>query len=113
MMENANTVLFPTNNSAHQGNSSGNWIPGGGGGYSAWKLMGVCRWPLKIGPQKIEEKIEFGAKKIVFVKIGSFCTPKDSFAVGGWEKYPKKIVLDPAKVKKGGQNRGTYVSPIT
>ena len=29
------------------------------------------------------------------------------------KKYPKKIVLDPAKVKKGDQNRGTYVSPIT
>ena len=42
--------------------------PGGGGGYSAWKLMGVCRWPLKIGPKKIEEKIEFGAKKIDFCK---------------------------------------------
>ena len=41
---------------------------GGGGGYSAWKLMGVCRWPLKIGPKKIEEKIEFGAKKIDFCK---------------------------------------------
>ena len=39
-----------------------------GGGYSAWKLMGVCRWPLKIGPKKIEEKIEFGAKKIDFCK---------------------------------------------
>ena len=38
------------------------------GGYSAWKLMGVCRWPLKIGPKKIEEKIEFGAKKIDFCK---------------------------------------------
>ena len=37
-------------------------------GYSAWKLMGVCRWPLKIGPKKIEEKIEFGAKKIDFCK---------------------------------------------
>ena len=41
---------------------------GGGGGYSAWKLMGVCRWPLKIGPKKIEEKIEFAAKKIDFCK---------------------------------------------
>ena len=41
---------------------------GGGGEYSAWKLMGVCRWPLKIGPKKIEEKIEFGAKKIDFCK---------------------------------------------
>ena len=39
-----------------------------GGGYSAYKLMGVCRWPLKIGPKKIEEKIEFGAKKINFCK---------------------------------------------
>ena len=39
-----------------------------GGGDSAWKLMGVCRWPLKIGPKKIEEKIEFAAKKIDFCK---------------------------------------------
>ena len=38
------------------------------GGYSAWKLMGVCRWPLKIGPKKIEEKFEFAAKKIDFCK---------------------------------------------
>ena len=59
------------------------------------------------------KKLNLGPKRSIFVKIGSFCTPKDSFAVGGWEKYPKKIVLDPAKVKKGGQNRGTYVSPIT
>ena len=33
----------------------------GGGGYSVRKLMGVCRWPLKIGPKKIEGKIKFGA----------------------------------------------------
>ena len=39
-----------------------------GGVISAWKLMGVCRWPLKIGPKKIEEKIEFGAKKIDLCK---------------------------------------------
>ena len=31
------------------------------GGYSVRKLMGVCRWPLKIGPKKIEGKIKFGA----------------------------------------------------
>ena len=57
--------------------------------------------------------MNLGPKRWIFVKIGSFGTPKDSFAVGGWEKYLKKIVLDPPKVKKGGQNRGTYVSPIT
>ena len=40
--------------------------------------------------------------------------PKRSFLCW-WmrKKHPKKIVLDPAKVKKGGQNRGTHVSPIT
>ena len=38
--------------------------PGGEGGYSIWKPMGVCRWPLKNGPKKIEGKMEFGAKKI-------------------------------------------------
>ena len=31
------------------------------GGYSVRKMMGVCRWPLKIGPQKIEGKMKFGA----------------------------------------------------
>ena len=63
---------------------------GGGGGYSAWKLTGVCRWPLKIGPKKIEEKLNLRPKRSIFVKIRSFCTPKDSFAVGGWEKVPQK-----------------------
>ena len=41
---------------------------GGGGGYSVRKLMGVCRWLLKIGPKKIEGKMKFGAKKIEFCK---------------------------------------------
>ena len=39
--------------------------------------------------------------------------PKRSFLLVDEKKHPKKIVLDLAKVKKGGQNRGTYVSPIT
>ena len=30
-------------------------------GYSVRKLMGVCRWPLKLGPKKIEGKMKFGA----------------------------------------------------
>ena len=33
---------------------------GGGGGYSVRTLMGVCRWPLKIGPNKIEGNMKFG-----------------------------------------------------
>ena len=29
------------------------------------------------------KKLNLGPKRSIFVKIGSFCTPKDSFAVGG------------------------------
>ena len=50
-----------------------------------------------------------GPKRSNFARI---CTQKIVFVLMD-EKHPKKIVLDPAKVKKGGQNRGTYVSPIT
>ena len=32
-----------------------------GGGYSVRKMMGVCRWLLKIGPKKMEGKMKFGA----------------------------------------------------
>ena len=86
-------------------------LPGGGTRPENWWGCAAGRW--KLDPKRLRKKLNFGPKRSIFVKIGSFCTPKDSFAVGGWEKYPKKIVLDPAKVKKGGQNRGTYVSPIT
>ena len=85
--------------------------PGGGTRPENWWGCAAGRW--KLDPKRSRKKLNLGPKRSIFVKIGSFCTPKDSFAVGGWEKYPKKIVLDPAKVKKGGQNRGTYVSPIT
>ena len=87
------------------------WIPGGGTRPENWWGCAAGRW--KLDPKRSRKKLNLGPKRSILVKIGSFCTPKDSFAVGGWEKYPKKIVLDPAKVKKGGQNRGTYVSPIT
>ena len=87
---------------------------GGGGGTRPENWWGCATGHWKLDPKRSRKNLKFGAqKRSIFVKIGSFCTPKDSFAVGGWEKYPKKIVLDPAKVKKGGQNRGTYVSPIT
>ena len=36
------------------------------------------------------KKFNLGPKRSIFEKIGSFCTPKDSFAVGGWEKVPQK-----------------------
>ena len=51
-----------------------------------------------------------GPKRSNFARI---CTQKIVFVLVDEKKHPKKIVLDPAKVKKGGQNRGTYVSPIT
>ena len=51
-----------------------------------------------------------GPKRSHFARI---CTQKIVFVLVDEKKHPKKIVLDPAKVKKGGQNRGTYVSPIT
>ena len=100
------------------GGGGGGGVGGGGGGGVGggtrpenWWGCAAGRW--KLDPKRSRKKLNLGPKRSIFVKIGSFCTPKDSFAVGGWEKYPKKIVLDPAKVKKGGQNRGTYVSPIT
>ena len=35
---------------------------------SVLKTDGACRWPLKIGPKKLEGKMEFGAKTIEFCK---------------------------------------------
>ena len=42
--------------------SENRWGGGGGGN----------RWPLKIGPKKIEGKMEFGAKKIELCKDWEF-----------------------------------------
>ena len=39
--------------------------------------------------------MEFGAKMIEFIRIGSFSTPKDRFGIGGWEKVPQMIVFNP------------------
>ena len=49
----------PTNSASGSGSPGcASWVSrsprgGGGGGYSVRKMMGVCRWPLKIGPKKI------------------------------------------------------------
>ena len=82
--------------------------PGGGVGwgvgvyvYSVQKLMGVCRWPLKIGPKKIEGKWNLGPKRSNSVRIGSFNTPKRSFCCWWMRKStPKKIEFNPQNVKK-------------
>ena len=60
------------------------------GGYSAWKLMGCAAGRWKLDPKRSRKKLNLGPKRSIFVKIGSFYTPKDSFAVGGWEKVPQK-----------------------
>ena len=71
---------------------------GGGGGTRPENWWGCAAGRWKLDPKRSRKKLNLGSKRSIFVKVGSFCTPKDSFAVGGWEKYPKKIVLDPAKV---------------
>ena len=63
----------------------------------------VCasgRW--KLDPKRSRKKLNLGPKRSIFVKIVSFCTPKDSFAVGAWEKYtPKRSCSILPKWKKG------------
>ena len=73
---------------------SSSWFnPGGGGGGGGtrpenWWGCAAGRW--KLDPKRSRKKLNLGPKRLIFVKIGSFCTPKDSFAVGGWEKVPQK-----------------------
>ena len=77
--------------------------PGVGWGLvSVWKSMGVCCWPLKIGPKKIEAKREFGAERSQSVRTGSFSTPKDRFGVGEWEKVPQKDRVQAPECQKRG-----------
>ena len=84
--------------------------PPGGGGYSVRKLLGVCRGPLKIGPKKIEGKMVFWGQKD---RILWGFVPKRSFLCWWMRKNtPKRSSLVTRGSKKGGQNRGTNVSPI-
>ena len=66
---------------------------GVGGGVLGPKTDGGV--PLKIGTKKIQGKMEFGAKMIEFIRIGSFSTPNNRFGIGGWEKVPQMIVFNP------------------
>ena len=50
-----------------------------------------------------------GPKRSNFVRI---CTQKIVFVLVDEKKHPKKIEFGTQRIKKGGQNRGTYVSPI-
>ena len=65
-------------------------IPGGGGGTRPENWWGCAAGRWKLDPKRSRKKLNLGPKRSIFVKIGSFCTPKDSFAVGGWEKIPQK-----------------------
>ena len=89
------------------------WHPGGGGGGGVLgpKIAGGVPRATENWTQKDQGKNGIlGPKRSNFARI---CTQKIVFVLVDEKKHPKKIVLDPAKVKKGGQNRGTYVSPIT
>ena len=69
------------------------------GGYSVRKLLGVCRGPLKIGPQKIEGKMVFWGQKD---RILWGFVPKRSFLCWWMRKNtPKRSSLVPRGSKKG------------
>ena len=68
--------------------TTSNTNPGGGTRPENGWGCGAGRW--KLDPKRSRKKLNLGPKRSIFVKIGSFCTPKDSFAVGGWEKVPQK-----------------------
>ena len=70
-----------------------------GGGYSVRKLLGVCRGPLKIGPEKIEGKMVFWGLKDQI--LWGF-VPKRSFLCWWMRKNtPKRSSLVPRGSKKG------------
>ena len=84
-----------------------NNTPGGGTRSENYWGCAVGHW--KLDPKRSRGKWYFGAKKIDFVRI---CTQKIVFVLVDEKKHPKKIEFGTQRVKKGGQNRGTYVSPI-
>ena len=87
-----NEAPMPLRASSHPGSpscSAHTWSRGGGGTRPEnWWGCAAGRW--KLDPKRSRKKLNLGPKRSIFVKIGSFCTPKDSFAVGGWEKVPQK-----------------------
>ena len=65
-------------------------------------MVGMRCGPLKIGPKKIEGKMEFGAKKIEFrAKKIEFSAKKIVLVLVDEKNYPKKIVFYPRMSKRG------------
>ena len=84
---------------------------GGGGGVLGPKITGGVPWATENWTQKDRgENGIFGPKRSNFVRI---CTQNIVFVLVDEKKNtPKRSSLKPRGSKKGGQNRGTYVSPI-
>ena len=80
------------------------------GGVLGPKIAGGVPWATENWTQKDRgENGILGPKRSNFVRI---CTQKIVFVLVDEKKHPKKIEFGTQRVKKGGQNRGTYVSPI-
>ena len=79
-----------------------------GGGLLGLKTDGGVPLATENWTQKDQGKNWIWGQKdwfLIFVKIGSFCTPKDSFAVGGWEKVPQKDRVQSSGCQKRGSKR--------
>ena len=74
------------------------------------KIAGGVPWATENLTQKDRgENGILGPKRSNFVRI---CTQKIVFVLVDEKKHPQKIEFGTQRVKKGGQNQGTYVSPI-
>ena len=75
------------------------------------KIAGGVPWDTENWTQKDRgENGILGPKRYNFVRI---CTQKIVFVLVDEKKHPKKIEFGTQRANKiGGQNRGTYVSPI-
>ena len=81
-----------------------------GGGVLGPKIAGGVPSATENWTQKDRgENSILGPKRLNFVRI---CTQKIVFVLVDEKKHLKKIEFGNQRVKKGGQNRGTYVSPI-
>ena len=86
----------------------GNLNPGGGGVLGPKIAGGVPRATENWNQKDRGKNGILGPKRSNFARI---CTQKIVFVLVDEKKHPKKIEFGTQGVKKGGQNRGTYVSP--
>ena len=87
----------------------GTLTPGGGGVLGPKIAGGVPRATENWNQKDRGKNGILGPKRSNFARI---CTQKIVFVLVDEKKHPKKIEFGTQRVKKGGQNRGTYVSPI-